>query len=358
MARLQEEPLIAVDTESNSLYAYYQRVCLIQISTRGGDWVIDPLVFSKLDLLAPIFANPNIEKVFHAAEYDIMCLKRDFEFTFSNLFDTMVSGRILGMKLLGLGNMLETFFGVRVDKKYQRADWSVRPIPVEQLRYAQHDTHYLLDLRDVMIRQMEEKGCLVEAREVFNLMTEIPAAAQYTFDMEGYWRINRARDLDRRQMAILRELYLWRDDLAAQLDRPPFKVATDETLVAIAVEAPTTTEALKKVLGRHSVMQYHTSILSAVKEGLVAKFPQRPTRDPRLDPVTQARYDALHEWRKARAMERGVESDVIIPRESLWAMARTSPRTPEDLTAIPGMGPWKRERYGAELLALLAGFTE
>src|SRR5688572_24583666 len=135
--RLRHEPLVAVDTESNSLYAYHERVCLIQMSTRKQDWLIDPLALDDLTPLADFFADPHIEKVFHAAEYDIMCMKRDFGFTFKNLFDTMYAARILGLKSVGLGSLLETHFGIRVDKRYQRADWSLRPIPPDQLHYAQ-----------------------------------------------------------------------------------------------------------------------------------------------------------------------------------------------------------------------------
>src|SRR5690349_333581 len=154
--RLQDETLIAVDTESNSLFAYREQFCLIQISTRTEDWVVDPLALHDLSPFAPLFADPNIEKVFHAAEYDLMCMKRDFGFTFANLFDTMLSARMLGRKVIGLGNMLEEFFGIQVDKRYQRADWSIRPIPMEQLRYAQQDTHYLPALHDILVTQLTE----------------------------------------------------------------------------------------------------------------------------------------------------------------------------------------------------------
>src|SRR5258707_4438061 len=139
---LQKQSLIAVDTESNSLYAYQERVCLIQISTLDHDWLVDPLALDDLSPLAPLFASTAIEKVFHAAEYDLMCMKRDFGFTFNNLFDTMLAARIIGLKAFGLGALLEQYFGVQADKRFQRADWSQRPIPIEQVRYAQQDTHY------------------------------------------------------------------------------------------------------------------------------------------------------------------------------------------------------------------------
>jgi ribonuclease D len=139
---------VAVDTESNSLFAYREQVCLVQFSTTQADFLVDPLALADLTPLAPLFADPKIEKVFHAAEYDLLCLKRDFGFSFANLFDTMLAGRILGRKEIGLGAMLEAFYGVQADKRHQRANWGQRPLPAPLLEYATLDTHYLIPLRD------------------------------------------------------------------------------------------------------------------------------------------------------------------------------------------------------------------
>ncbi len=137
---LQRHPIIAVDTESNSLYAYRERVCLIQFSTPLADTLVDPLALDDLTPLAPIFADPKIEKVFHAAEYDLICLKRDFGFEFANLFDTLVAARILGRKHVGLGAILAAEFNVEQDKRFQRANWGARPLPPDHLFYAVQDT--------------------------------------------------------------------------------------------------------------------------------------------------------------------------------------------------------------------------
>jgi ribonuclease D len=355
---LQRERQIAVDTESNSLYAYRERVCLIQISTRAEDFVIDPLALDVSGLGA-ILEEPRIEKVFHAAEYDVMCLKRDYNFRFVALFDTMIAARILGHKQIGLGNLLEEHFGVQVDKRYQRADWSQRPIPVDQLRYAQHDTHYLPALSDILRDLLAQSGRLEEALEVFAGLNALPPAA-HSFDMEGYWRINAARDLTMRHMAVLRELYLLRDRIAKQRDWPPFKVVTDEALVNIVRAEPNTAADLYEIdgLGRKIIERHGSAIFEAIQRGLSGKLPQRPEVNPRLDAETAARYDTLHRWRKTRAAERGVESDVILPKEALWALARTPARTLADLEVVPGLGPWKRKQYGEELLKLLGNTHE
>ncbi|MBX3065402.1 MAG: ribonuclease D [Anaerolineae bacterium] len=353
--QLSHEPLIAVDTESNSLYAYRERVCLIQISTRESDFLIDPLAIKDLSPLAPLFADPQIEKVFHAAEYDIMCLKRDYGFTFANLFDTMVASRIIGRKQIGLGNLLGEYFGVEVNKRFQRADWSRRPIPRDQLNYAQHDTHYLPALRDILGELLHQQHRYQEAQEVFADLCAIPAAV-HTFDPDGFWRIHAARELSPREMAVLKELFLLRDKIAQQRNYPPFKVVNDETLITVVKKMPGNEAALYTIEGLNDrlIERQGAAILEAIQRGMQSKPPQRPDLSPRLDQETTARYDTLHRWRKMRAAERGVESDVIIPKEALWALAKNPAHTLEELEHIPGLGPWKRDQYGEELLKLLA----
>ena len=350
--RLATESLIAVDTESNSLYAYREQVCLIQISTRHEDWLIDPLAVHDLTALGALMANAAIEKVLHAADNDVMCLKRDFGFTFANLFDTMQAARVLGRKNVGLGSLLEDYFGVRVNKAYQRANWAVRPLPREQLDYARMDTHYLPALRDMLRKELEEKDHLTEALELFEAITALSPSVQI-FDPDGYWHINAARDLSRRQMAILRELYLLRDQLAFQRDVPPFKIATDEALATLARSGAQTIAEITALPGCSGLGRYGSEFVAAVKRGWAAPLPSRPS-EPRIDDATLARYNRLRDWRKARAAERGVESDVIISKEALWAMAVHVPQTMTDLESVTGLGPWRRERYGEALLRLLA----
>ncbi len=352
--RLRGCPLLAIDTESNSLFAYTERVCLVQLSTRERDLIVDPLVVDDMSPLGDLFADPAIEVVFHAAEYDIISLKRDFGFSFANLFDTMIAARVCGWDKTGLGNILEEQFGVAVDKRHQRADWSRRPLPPDQLRYAQMDTHFLPMLRDRLHAELVVQNRLTEAREMFAALCALPAA-EYRFDPEGYWRIQAVRDLGLRQVAIARELYLLRDAIARRLNRPPFKVFTDRTLVALTELAPRRLEDLRGMAGlsAHLVQRDGAAILEAVARGRQAEPPRPPQRRKPPDPAIQERYEALHEWRKQRAAERGVESDVIVPRETLWALARQMPTNLEELDDIPGLGPWRRAEYGAELLAML-----
>jgi len=164
---LSVQPRVSVDTESNSLHAYQEQVCLVQFSTPTTDYILDPFVFSDLSALGPLFNNPSQEKIFHAAEYDLICLTRDFGFEFANLFDTMYAARVLGYPLVGLDNMLSEKMGITIDKRHQKADWGARPLTHSQIDYARLDTHYLFQLRDVLEKELAQKERLELAREDF-----------------------------------------------------------------------------------------------------------------------------------------------------------------------------------------------
>ena len=357
--QLRDEPLIAVDTESNSLFAYYEQVCLVQISTRTEDIIVDPLAVDDMGPLGDLLADPDQEVIFHAAEYDVITLKRDFQYHFENIFDTMLAARICGWERVGLGNILEEQFGIRAQKKFQRADWTTRPLPDDQLLYAQMDTHFLPELRDRLLGELKMMGRLEEALETFAELKNLPPA-EHTFDPEGYWRIGQTQKLSRRQMGIIRELYLARDALAQRRNTPPFKVFSDRTLVELAELSPRRLDDLYPVRGMNSrtIRWYGDAILEAIQKGRNAPPPTPPRHRRHTSPEVQERYEALHDWRKHRAQERGVESDVIVARETLWALARDCPARLEELEGIPGLGPWRREQYGKELLAILHGNSQ
>jgi len=352
---LMQESLIAIDTESNSLHAYRERVCLIQLSTRTTDYIIDPLVIDDLSPLQPLMASETIEKVFHAAEYDITCMKRDFEFTFNNLFDTMMAARICGIKMIGLGNMLETYAGVKMDKSHQRDDWGQRPLPEESLRYAQMDTHFLPYLRDELYKALDEGDYLHEAQEAFYDVCQTPAAEQRSFDPDGFWKLGRPKRLRRREMMILREVYAAREHLAQELNEPPFKIISNNGLVAIARSRPNNLRELGEVKGifKTQVRLFGDDILDAVERGKQAKTLPKPPKHKMPAPDVQERYKALRTWRKHRAVRRGVESDVIVSKQTLWDLAYKAPATLADLQEINGLGPWRLQTYAHEILNVL-----
>lgn len=353
---LCREPLLAFDTESNSLHAYTERVCLIQISSRTVDYIVDPLALPDLTLLGDLLADPRIEAVFHAAEYDLMCLKRDYHFEVTNLFDTMVAARICGIRQIGLQNLVHSYLSIDLDKSHQRDNWAKRPLPAACLRYAQFDTHYLPDLHDLLLAELEARGHLEEARETFDDLSRLTLPHEgRRFDPDGYWRIGIPARLNQRQMAILRELYLTREKLAEHANLPPVNVAQNRTLVELAQRAPTNRDALGGIYGLSpkGMRRWADDWLAAVQRGLGADLRTQPP--PEIIPVDIAdRYNALHAWRKKRAELRGVDSDVIITKQTLWSLAHKAPSTLEDLDNIEGLGPWRTQQYGAEILDVLA----
>src|SRR5688572_13952593 len=238
-------PVVAVDTESNSLHAYRERVCLIQFSTPEADYIVDSISLRDLSALAVVFANPGQQKVFHAAEYDLVCLKRDYGFAFANIFDTMSAARTLGWAQVGLAAILDTHFGVKVNKKYQRADWKRRPLTPEQLDYARLDTHYLAALRDRQLQSLTQSGHWLEAQEEFERIAGLGGSP----DIAGpaptaFWRVKGARDLTPAQAAVLQSLFAYREQQAERIDRPPFMVMGEAALLELARRAPRRAEDL------------------------------------------------------------------------------------------------------------------
>ena len=352
--QLLQQKCIAVDTESNSLHAYRGKTCLIQLSTPAADLLVDPLMIDDISALAAVFADPKLEKVFHAAEYDLICLKRDFDFDVAAIFDTMAAARVCGYRRIGLGAMLEQCLGITHSKTHQTDDWAQRPLPAAYQQYAQMDTHYLLRLRDVLYAELRDAGRLQEAREYFADVTAFEVKPQ-EFDPAGFWDLPRPGLLDSRQMAALRELYILRDALARINDRPVGKLLGNKALLEIARQLPRRRSRLYGISGVPAwlVRRHGDELIEAVAHGCISRLPPSPPRPKPPPPAVAECYAALHTWRKQTALQRGVESDVIISRQALWEVARRQPQTVADLDSLRGIGPWRRQKYGAALVAVV-----
>ncbi|OGO28378.1 MAG: hypothetical protein A2136_08025 [Chloroflexi bacterium RBG_16_54_11] len=349
---LAVQPTIAVDTESNSLFAYRERVCLVQFSTHQSDYLVDPLALPDISPLGSIFADPKVQKVFHAAEYDVLCLKRDFAFTFNNLFDTMLAARILGRKEVGLGALLEAEFNLQVDKRHQRANWGQRPLPEYLLDYARQDTHFLIPLRHKLEHELAERELLLLAEEDFRRMCLLEVSVEN--GRLACWRVNGVHSLSPQQAAVLQELCRYRDEVARAQNRPLFKVISDQTLQAVAEGLPGSLEELKVLPGMtdHQLRRHGRGLLGAVQRGLQSE-PLHPPRNIRPDERFLKRLDALKQWRKQKARQLEVESDIILPREILHSLASRNPLAEDELVECLADVPWRRERYGEEILKVL-----
>ncbi len=352
-ARLRAAQRIGVDTESNSMYAYRERVCLIQVSIPDADYLIDPLALDDLSALAPIFADPEIEKIFHAADYDLMVLRRDFKFHCKNLFDTMWAARVLGWAHVGLGSILELHFGVEVNKRYQRYDWGTRPLDPQALAYAWRDSHYLLALRDIQAAELKERGRWEEAQEIFTYLCENITLPHSKNKMLYFWRIKGVNKLSTSEKALLYRLYCWRERKARQLDCPPARFINNKLLLQLTRIQPRTINDLKRAgLSRRQTQRFGKEILEALRSN-PKRYPRRPAPSPRQSSEVMDRYYALKAWRKEVAARRGVDSDVILPNAVLQEIAQHPPRTLDDLLEISGIGPWRQQAYGPDILRLM-----
>lgn len=349
---LSREKCIAVDTEANSLHAYRERVCLIQFSTAESDYLVDPLALDDLTYLAPIFADARIEKIFHASEYDLLGLHRDFDFVFANIFDTMLAARTLGYTAIGLGSLLAEKFGLDIDKHNQKADWGQRPLPAQLVDYARLDTHYLVALRELLEAELHAKGRWELAHEDFTRCCYINGNNHHE-GRKPWERVSGHRDLDPRQQTILNELCLVREKIAERLDRPVFKVMGDTILIEAARTAPQSLEELSALrMSEKQLQRYGKTVLDAIQRGLNAAL-VRPSVPPRQPNAVINRLHRLKGWRKDKAKELEVESDVILPRVYLHAIAEKNPRSRQALAQVMDEAPWRAEHFGPEILKAL-----
>ena len=353
--RLRGAPLVAVDTEAASFHRYYDRVYLLQLSSREQTAVVDPLAVETLAPLAEMLADPAIEVVFHDADYDLRLLDREYGFRATALFDTRVAAQLLNEPGIGLAALLEKYLGVRLDKRFQRADWSARPLSPEMLAYAASDTRYLPALRDILKGKLEEQGRLAWAEEEFALLDETrwaPADGE-----PAYLRLKGAKALKGRELAILRELYEWREAAAQRSDRATFRILNNEPMLTMAKSPPRDLAALKAIpgIGGDQAERRGREILAAVQRGLDVPERDLPRieRQPRraFDPAFEARLERLKATRNQLAARLDLQPGVLCPNGTLEAVARANPPTLDALRETPELRRWQFQTIGPELLA-------
>jgi ribonuclease D len=354
--RLRAEPLLAVDTEAASFHRYRDRVYLLQLSSRQETAVVDPLAVTSLAPLGAVLADPNIEIVFHDADYDLRLLAHEYGFGGANLFDTRIAAQLLNESGVGLAALLEKYLGVRLDKRYQRADWSVRPLTSEMLEYAAADTRHLPVLRDLLRDRLREMGRLAWAEEEFGLLTTARRSVLEPSE-PGFLRIKGAKALNGRAQAVLRELFQWREELARRTDKAAFRILNNEPMVFMAKSPPTELAALKAIkgIGQEQADRRGKEILAAIQRGL-----DIPDRDlPRMerplrrqpDAAYEARLERLKSARNALAIQYDLAPGVLCPNGVLEAIARVNPTTLEQMAEIRELRRWQLREMGGTFLA-------
>ena len=355
---ISEVKEIALDTEGASFHRFLDRIYLLQISTRDRSAIIDPLPIGSPPKLGELLQSKAVEVVFHDADYDLRLLHQDYGWHVTNIFDTRIASQLLGIKSFGLAALLEQYFDVKLDKKHQRADWSMRPLSADMLEYAAQDTRFLLQLKDHMTGELDRRGRLHWAREEFVRLEGTRWEAEES--MEGFLRLKGARDLSRRELAVLREVANWRDTVAAQLDRATFRVMGNEVLFELARTTPRSVSELAAIRGMPKGMleRAGSDIVAAVRRGSevpeaeLPKFPkgQRWNKDRDFDD----RVARLKSVRDAAAARLELDPGVLCSRERLENIARSGAKNVEELAAVPDLRRWQIEEMGAGFLAALS----
>jgi ribonuclease D len=348
---------LALDTEGASFHRFLDRIYLLQLSTREHSAIIDPLPIGAPAGLGQLLESKSVEVVFHDADYDLRLLHQDYGWHVTNIFDTRIASQLLGIKSFGLAALLEQFFDVKLDKKHQRADWSMRPLTPDMLEYAAQDTRYLLQLKDHMKGELTRRGRLHWAQEEFARIEGTRWEAEE--GMEGFLRLKGARDLSRQELAVLREVANWRDTVAAQLDRATFRVMGNEVLFELARRTPKSVSELAAIKGmpKGMIERGGADIVAAVRRGVevpeaeLPKFPrgQRWNKDRDFD----ERVARLKAVRDSAAARLDLDPGVLCSRERLENIARSGAKTADDLASVPDLRRWQIEEMGAGFIRAL-----
>ncbi|TMR23338.1 ribonuclease D [Nonomuraea turkmeniaca] len=330
---------VAVDAERASGYRYGNRAYLVQLRRAGaGTALIDPIGCPDLAALDAAVADAEI--VLHAASQDLPCLL-EVGFRPREMFDTELAGRLLGYERVGLGTMVETVLGLRLEKGHSAADWSTRPLPEDWLRYAALDVEVLVELRDALHGELTESGKLEWAREEFAAVLDTPPPMPRSDPWRRTSGIHKVRNV--RALAIVRELWTMRDRLAREADLAPGRVLPDAAIITAALEGPRTKKALTEIsafTGR-SARRHMTDWLAAVNRArnlpdnqlpqpsTPGDGPPPPNRWADRDPAAAKRLAA------ARAVVAALADEHHMPTENLLqpdAVRRLTWEPPDEIT--------------------------
>jgi len=357
VAEIDSEPVLAVDLEADSMHHFQEKVCLVQLATSRVSAIIDPLVLPDLTPLKPLFADPQIKKVFHGADYDVRSLYRDFEIDIQHLFDTQLASMFLGIRETGLEAVLKSRFDVQLDKKFQRKDWSVRPLPVEMLTYAAKNAVHLVPLAAELAAELKAKGRLAWVEEECALLSRVRPPVNDGTPL--FLKCKGAGKLKRIELAALEELLKLRRKIARRKDRPLFKVFGNGALVKIATRGPRSITTLERmgVLSPRQVAMHGKDIITAVKKGFKVtpdKLPRYPRKKaPQLPSQVPDRIVALKEWRDREAVELGLDPPLLLTKAQLASVATHCPRRLRDLTALADLKNWQKKEFGPRIVNIL-----
>jgi ribonuclease D len=331
LPKLRAAQWLALDTEADSLHAYPEKVCLIQISTAGGDELVDPLAPINLDSLFDVFNGREL--IFHAADYDLRLLEKHHQFRPSAIFDTMLAARLLGERQFGLSALVEHFLGVKLDKGSQKADWAQRPLTEKMEIYARNDTHHLKPLADRLKSALEAKGRHAWHQESCARLIE-ECSRPPVVETDAVWRVKGSSILNRAALAVLRELWQWREKEATAYCRPPFFVLSHERMVDIA-GAAAEQQPFDQILPPKMSPRRRETLLAAVQAGLAVPASQYPEilrhEFRRPSEAEFRRFREIEKCRNAHAHDLAIDPTLIASKAVIGDLARDWDKRAPDL---------------------------
>jgi ribonuclease D len=357
MRRLSDEPLVAMDLEADSMFHFREKICLIQMADRNGVYIIDPLSIQNMSPLAAILSNPRILKIMHGADYDIRSLYRDYQIPVENLFDTELAARLLGYAESGLDAVLRQTFNVALEKKFQKKDWSQRPLSEEMIAYAANDVRYLIGLYERQLDELIQKNRLEWALEECELLTKV--RNHPSNDSPLFTRVKGTGQLDPKRLAILEALLQYRLQIARQKDRPPFKIISTQSLLNIARQRLSTLQRLKESaeLSEKQFNIHGKAIAEIVVRAMnqskyqLAEYPCKPFCFQ--DNGATERMKKLKIWRRRKSDFLKMDAGVLLNNAALKSLAEKNPKTIDEIYAVDEMKKWQKKEFGAELIAVL-----
>ncbi|MCB9777983.1 MAG: ribonuclease D [Alphaproteobacteria bacterium] len=363
-AELSTQDVLAVDTESDSFHHYQEKVCLIQLSGASADYIVDPLTIDDLSPLKALLEDPDTRKILHGADYDVVCLKRDFDIALVNIFDTMIAGQFLAFPRIGLADLILRFFGEKIDKQYQRHDWSARPLEDEHVQYARGDTHWLIALAEVLQHKLDQLGLGDAHREECRILAQREWTGREAHPAD-FLRVKQAGALSDAGKRVLRTVWEYREEQARRLDRPAFKVIPGNVLIDLAKRQPTELDDLAAIVReRSSTYRRHgEALLQAVAAGLADERPlpeltRAPKKKPRRGPTNDQLMASLRTWRNELTEREGLSPVVVASNELLKDIAAAEPATLEELAEVRGVRDWQVEQYGPDIVAMVQAERE
>jgi ribonuclease D len=354
---IENEKAIGVDLEADSMYHFKEKVCLIQIAAPNINVVIDPLVVKDLSPLKQIFRRRDIRKIFHGADYDVRSLFRDFRITINNLFDTELACRFLGFSETGLEAVLKNKFDVTLNKKYQRKDWSRRPLPPDMIAYAAKDAGYLLPLARSLKSELEERGRLGWVLEECEYLSKVRPNTNNTGPL--YMHFKGAGKLNPRSLAILEAVLQLRREIAQKKDKPLFRIFSSRSLLDLAEKKPVSLKGLEKTetLTPKQINMYGRAIVAAIERAMEIPSKDLPVyprkKAPRIPLAVAGRVRALRQWRDQQVKRLAIDPALICTKAIMSLIAQQRPLTLSDLSAIKEMKNWQRKEFGRDILAVL-----